>query len=58
VLKGLPSHFPNPRAEFFDTYKREADEYDRDLTKKYDDELNTTLIFVRPFQLYTWSSQC
>jgi len=34
------------RAEFYDKYKREADEYDKDFIKKYDQDLNTTLIFV------------
>jgi hypothetical protein len=33
------------RAEFYDKYKREADEYDKDFIK-YDEDLNTTLIFV------------
>ena len=28
-------------------YKREALEYDTDYVKKYDEDLNTTLIFVR-----------
>ena len=28
-------------------YKREATEYDTDYVKKYDEDLNTTLIFVR-----------
>ena len=28
-------------------YKREATEYDIDYVKKYDEDLNTTLIFVR-----------
>ena len=28
-------------------YKREATEYDMDYIKKYDEDLNTTLIFVR-----------
>jgi len=28
-------------------YKREASEYDTDYVKKYDEDLNTTLIFVR-----------
>jgi len=34
-------------------YKREATEYDTDYVKKYDEDLNTTLIFVRrsPFAL-------
>jgi len=29
-------------------YKREAMEYDTDYVRKYDEDLNTTLIFVRP----------
>ena len=29
-------------------YKREATDYDTDYVKKYDEDLNTTLIFVRP----------
>jgi len=28
-------------------YKRESTEYDMDYVKKYDEDLNTTLIFVR-----------
>jgi len=53
MLKALPSLFPNrlgttggARAEFYEKFQREADEYDRDSTKKYDEDLNTTLIFV------------
>lgn len=40
--------FPNPSAhiEFYKLFKRESDEYDNDFIKKYDDEANTTLIFV------------
>jgi len=34
------------RARFYRHYQREAEEYDREFTKKYDDDLNTTLIFV------------
>jgi hypothetical protein len=34
------------RAELYAKYKREADEYDKDFIKKYDEDLNTTLIFV------------
>ena len=30
-------------------YHREAEEYDREFIKKYDEDLNTTLIFVRVF---------
>ena len=36
------------RLDFYTMYKREATEYDTDYVKKYDDDLNTTLIFVRP----------
>ena len=56
MLKALPSLFPNllgttnsPRNDFYDKFKREADEYDRDFIKKYDEDLNTTLIFVSVF---------
>ena len=34
------------RTEFYDMYRHEAEEYDRDFIKKYDVDLNTTLIFV------------
>ena len=34
------------RRHFYNTFNREADEYDRDFHKKYHDDLNTTLIFV------------
>jgi len=27
-------------------YRKEADEFDRDYAKKYDEDLNTSLIFV------------
>ena len=53
MIKALPSLFPhllgtanNARVEFYDKFQREADEYDRDFIKKYDEDLNTTLIFV------------
>ena len=43
-----PQPFPNPRshAEFYEIFKREADEYDSGLIKKYSDDMTTTLIFV------------
>lgn len=51
--RALGSYFPSiasrtmtARAEFYDKYQREADEYDKDFIKKYDEDLNTTLIFV------------
>ena len=38
----------DPRLDFYAVYKREATEFDLDYVKKYDEDLNTTLIFVRP----------
>ena len=56
MLKALPSLFPNllgttnsARDEFYDKFKRAADEHDRDFIKKYDEDMNTTLIFVSIF---------
>ena len=48
------------RLDFYTVYKREATEYDADYVKKYDEDLNTTLIFVRRLSLtlanyLTWS---
>ena len=34
------------RAQFFEDYRKEAEEYDREFIKSYDEDLNTTLIFV------------
>ena len=34
------------RAKFCDKSKGETGEYDKDFIKKYDEDLNTTLIFV------------
>lgn len=50
--KALREFFPrlktgDDKTDFFAVYQKEADEYDRDFTKKYDEDLNTTLIFVR-----------
>jgi len=56
LLKALPSLLPNllgttksPRVEFYDKFQSEADGYDRDFMNKYDEDLNTTLIFVSVF---------
>ena len=67
MLKALPSLFPNhvgtssnARVEFYDKFQREADEYDHDFIKKYDEDLNTTLIFVsislapRSITMFIW----
>ena len=37
----------DPRLDFYMMYKREATEYDVNYVKKYDEDLNITLIFVR-----------
>ena len=42
-----PIKTDDPRVDFYTMYKREAAEYDTDYVKKYDEDLNTTLIFVR-----------
>jgi len=42
-----PIKTDDPRVDFYAMYKREATEYDMDYVKKYDEDLNTTLIFVR-----------
>ena len=36
----------NPRMEFYNKFQREMEEHDRDFEKRYDEDLNTTLIFV------------
>jgi len=42
-----PIKTDDPHLDFYTMYKREATEYDADYVKKYDEDLNTTLIFVR-----------
>ena len=42
-----PIKSDDPRVDFYTMYKKEATEYDTDYVKKYDEDLNTTLIFVR-----------
>ena len=42
----IPSAQEDHRAQFFEDYRREAEEYDKEFIKKYDEDLNTTLIFV------------
>jgi hypothetical protein len=36
----------NARIEFYEKFKRAADEHDGDFNKKYGEDLNNTLIFV------------
>ena len=47
-----PTKTGDPRLDFYTMYKREAAEYDTDYVKKYDEDLNTTLIFVRYLSSY------
>ena len=42
-----PIKTDDPRVDFYTMYKREATEYDTYYVKKYDEDLNITLIFVR-----------
>jgi len=42
-----PIKTDDPRIDFYTVYKKEATEYNTDYVKKYDEDLNTTLIFVR-----------
>jgi len=44
--KGPISRQEYLRIRFYKNYQKEAEEYDREFMKKYDDDLNTTLIFV------------
>ena len=37
----------DPQLDFYTIYKQEATEYDTEYMKKYNEDLNTTLIFVR-----------
>jgi hypothetical protein len=39
---------PNSQAEFWAIYQKEAEAFDKDYSKKYDQDLDTTLIFVCP----------
>ena len=42
-----PIKTEDPRVDFYTVYKKESAEHDAEYVKKYDDDLNTTLIFVR-----------
>ena len=41
-----PLRTNDSRTDFFAVYRRESEEFDRDYVKKYDEDLNTSLIFV------------
>jgi hypothetical protein len=42
----LPTNQEDHQARFYEDYRKVAEEYDKDFLKKYDEDLNTTLIFV------------
>ena len=43
-----PIKTKDARAGFYAAYQRESSQYDHDYVKKYDEDLNTTLVFVSP----------
>jgi len=45
--ENLPPTVEGYRMQFYETYCREAKDYDEEFIKKYDEDLDTTLIFVR-----------
>ena len=64
VQNALKNYFPRlesagsgARAEFYNKFKREADEYDKDFLEKHRGDLDTTLIFVGLPPLLTHSSR-
>lgn len=42
----LPTYQVDHQAQFYERYRGVAEEYDKGFIKKYDEDLNTTLIFV------------
>ena len=40
------------KARFYEDYRKVAEEYDKEFFKKYDEDLNTTLIFVSPTRCF------
>jgi len=66
VLNALPALFANrlgttsnARVEFYDKFQRASDEHDRGFVKTYDEDLNSTLIFVSIFpacdSVFVWT---
>ena len=43
-----PLRTDDSRTDFFAMYRKESGEFDRDYAGKYDEDLNTSLIFVSP----------
>jgi hypothetical protein len=44
--QGAPPMQEDHQARFYVDYRKVADEYDKEFLQKYDEDLNTTLIFV------------
>ena len=44
--KQSPAQQIDHRALFYEKYRKEAEDFDKGFMKKYDEDLNTTLIFV------------
>ena len=46
--QGALSTQGNRQAQFYDYYRKVAEEYDKEFLKRYGEDLDTTLIFVGP----------
>ena len=44
--QGVESSHEGRRAKFYERYRKEAEDYDEEFMKKYEEDLDTTLIFV------------
>ena len=44
--QGAHSTLGDIRSRFYEDYRTVAEEYDKEFNKRYDEDLNTTLIFV------------
>jgi hypothetical protein len=60
IQDALRDFFPpiktkDARADFYTAYQRESSQYDHNYVKKYDEDLNTTLVFVSPSYLESFS---
>lgn len=55
IVQEISEPFPNPHAliEFYETFKREADDYDDNFIKGYDSEATATVVFTGLLSLVT-----
>jgi len=53
-----PLRTNDTRADFFAVYRKESEEFDRGYARKYDEDLNTSLIFVSPCRPFLVPSAC